>query len=66
MKCPHCSRKLELPAVAENHMDCYGQPVNAKTACCGKIVRLEPFLSYRVDKANSDLTEDDWGNEVSK
>ena len=64
MKCPHCNKKLVIPEVVYNNVECYGQSQRIKTGCCGKIVIISRVVAFEVFK--SDAKEDNWGNTVDE
>lgn len=65
MRCPQCNKTLQYPSYAWHNATNYRQSVRVTTECCGKIVRLSPVYSVRVEKAEGiDYGEgpvDDWG-----
>lgn len=63
MKCPHCSKTLELPDFALNNMEAYGKSCRIVTDCCGKMVFARPIVTFHAVKYEGEKTVDDWGNE---
>lgn len=62
MKCPHCNKKLKVAEHVVDNVETYRSPALAATLCCGKpiIARLRTMVVFSV--AQTDRTEDDWGN----
>jgi hypothetical protein len=58
--CPCCGKKIELHQVAIAYLARHLNPVNARTNCCNKIVRVVPriVLDYL---AQPDKDTDSWG-----
>jgi hypothetical protein len=61
MKCPYCNKNTELESPVLYNVQAYQSSVKARTYCCGKIVRVSPVFSYRVEETEQ-VKEDDWGN----
>ena len=61
MKCPYCGKKTEIPSRAKLNLESYGDPVNVRVACCGKIVRVYIFYSYAAEETEQ-KERDDWGD----
>lgn len=64
MKCIMCGEELRFKAGQAPlwNVDQYGNPANAKTACCNKMLRIFPRRSFDfVHMQNLDNSEDDWG-----
>jgi len=60
MKCPHCANELILPNRVLHNL-AYGKPLTSVTECCGKLLRVAPVRSYRVELVDPTIRVDDWG-----
>lgn len=66
MKCIMCGEDLQFKAGGAPlfNVEQYGDPANAKTACCGKMLRIFPRRSFDfIHLPKLDDEADDWGKE---
>ncbi len=61
MKCPYCTKEVEIPERAYYNVETYRDTVLTRTDCCGRGVKLACVTRFLVFKHPRRETEDDWG-----
>lgn len=66
MKCPHCSKELDLPMYAWHNTKAYQTPALVATLCCGHGIVLTPVMTWRAAKYEGTETVDGWNQPMKE
>jgi len=61
MNCPHCGQPFKVLPRAYTNVEIYDSVPLVATECCGKPVKIQRQISYRVWPVETDHKVDDWG-----
>jgi len=64
MICPHCNKEAKIADVVFYNVEAYDNSAIGKTECCGKGIRVEKVITFKISKPYDKPETDDWGNKL--